>query len=46
MPVHIALTQWGDKWVFGANAAPVIFLDRQNQEPITKMNVLSARGHE
>ncbi|MCP3686830.1 MAG: helix-turn-helix transcriptional regulator [Gammaproteobacteria bacterium] len=44
MPVLIALTQWGDKWVFGENAAPVIFLDRDNREPIAKMDVLSAQG--
>ncbi len=44
MPVLIALTQWGDKWVFGENAEPVIFMDRENQEPIAKINVLSARG--
>ncbi len=44
MPVLIALTQWGDKWVFGENAEPVIFLDRDKQEPIAKMYVLSTHG--
>jgi len=43
MPVLIALTQWGDKWIFGENAEPVIFLDRENGEPISKIEVLSAR---
>lgn len=44
MPVLIALTQWGDKWVYGENSVPVIFLDREHGEPIAKMNVLSAKG--
>jgi len=44
MPVLIALTQWGDKWIFGDNAEPVIFMDRENGEPISKIEVLSARG--
>ena len=44
MPVLIALTQWGDKWIFGENAEPVIFIDRENREPISKIEVLSARG--
>lgn len=44
MPVLIALTQWGDRWIFGENAEPVIFMDREYNEPIAKMKVLSARG--
>ncbi len=44
MPLLISLTQWGDKWVFGENAEPVIFMDRENQEPIAKMKVYSSRG--
>jgi DNA-binding HxlR family transcriptional regulator len=44
MPVLIALTQWGDKWIFGENAEPVILMDRENREPISKIEVLSARG--
>lgn len=46
MPVLIALTQWGDKWIFGENAEPVIFMDRENQEPIARIEVLSARGRQ
>lgn len=46
MPVLVALTQWGDKWVFGENAEPVIFLDRQHNEPIAKIKVLSAHGEQ
>ncbi len=44
MPVLIALTQWGDKWVFGKNSEPVIFRDREHREPISRIKVLSARG--
>ncbi len=46
MPVLIALTQWGDKWIFGENSEPVIFMDRMHAEPISKMKVLSARGEQ
>jgi DNA-binding HxlR family transcriptional regulator len=44
MPLLIALTQWGDKWIFGENAEPVIFMDRENREPIAKINVYSSQG--
>jgi len=46
MPVLIALTQWGDKWIFGQNAEPVIFMDREYEEPIAKIRVLSSRGQQ
>ncbi|MGD2172667.1 MAG: helix-turn-helix domain-containing protein [Gammaproteobacteria bacterium] len=44
MPLLIALTQWGDKWVFGSGNEPVIFLDRENGQPISRVQVYSARG--
>ncbi|MFT5658775.1 MAG: DNA-binding HxlR family transcriptional regulator [Gammaproteobacteria bacterium] len=44
MPLLVALTQWGDKWVFGENSEPVTFLDRENREPIEQIKVFSARG--
>lgn len=44
MPLLISLTQWGDKWVFGENAEPVIFMDREHREPIAKMKVYSSSG--
>jgi len=46
MPLLIALTQWGDKWVFGENNEPLIFLDREHGEPIAPVKVYSARGVE
>jgi DNA-binding HxlR family transcriptional regulator len=44
MPLLIALTQWGDKWVFGAGNEPMIFLDREDGQPISRVQVYSARG--
>jgi DNA-binding HxlR family transcriptional regulator len=44
MPLLIALTQWGDKWVFGENNEPIIFLDREQGEPIARVRVYSSRG--
>ncbi|MDH3534190.1 MAG: helix-turn-helix transcriptional regulator [Gammaproteobacteria bacterium] len=44
MPLLIALTQWGDKWVFGENNEPVIFRDRERGEPISQVQVCSSRG--
>ena len=44
MPLLIALTQWGDKWVFGSGNEPVIFLDREDGQPISQVQVYSARG--
>lgn len=44
MPLLVALTQWGDKWVYGENNKPVIFLDREQGEPIAQVQVFSARG--
>ncbi len=44
MPLLIALTQWGDRWVYGENNEPLIFLDREHGEPIAPVEVHSARG--
>ena len=44
MPFLIALTQWGDKWIFGENGEPVIFLDKENSQPIEKIKVFSSKG--
>ncbi len=44
MPLLVALTQWGDRWVFGENNEPVIFEDREHGEPIERVQVFSARG--
>ncbi|MCP4387203.1 MAG: helix-turn-helix transcriptional regulator [Gammaproteobacteria bacterium] len=44
MPLLVSLTQWGDKWVFGEGREPVIFLDREHSEPISRIQVYSAKG--
>ena len=44
MPFLVALTQWGDKWVYGETKVPVIFLDRDQCEPIASVQVFSASG--
>ena len=44
MPLLVALTQWGDKWVFGENKEPLIFLDREQGRPIARIQVYSERG--
>ena len=44
MPLLVALTQWGDKWVFGDDNKPVIFLDREQCQPIPQVQVYSAQG--
>jgi DNA-binding HxlR family transcriptional regulator len=44
MPFLMALTQWGDKWVYGENGVPLIFVDRDHGEPIANVQVFSARG--
>lgn len=44
MPLLVALTQWGDKWVYGEENKPIIFLDREQGQPIPHVQVYSARG--
>ncbi len=44
MPLLVALTQWGDKWVFGENNEPLIFLDREQGRPIARIQVCSEQG--
>ncbi len=44
MPLLVALTQWGDKWVYGQDNVPLIFLDREQCQPIASVQVFSASG--
>lgn len=44
LPLLIALTQWGDKWVYGEHNEPMMFLDREQGEPIATVEVYSAQG--
>jgi DNA-binding HxlR family transcriptional regulator len=44
MPMLVALTQWGDRWVFGECNEPVLFLDREHGQPISPVRVYSMQG--
>jgi len=44
MPLLIALTQWGDKWIYGKNQEPVIFRDKISGHPIEKIRVHAEDG--
>ena len=43
-PTLIALTQWGDRWVFGDGQAPFLFVERDSGEPIRPIEVLAPDG--
>jgi len=44
VPVLVAITQWGDKWVFGEGSEPLRFIDREQGQPIRIMCVQSSDG--
>ena len=46
LPLLIALTQWGDKWVYGEGNEPVIFLDREQGKQISPIRVHAEDGRE
>jgi DNA-binding HxlR family transcriptional regulator len=46
LPFLIALTQWGDKWVYGEGNEPIIFRDRQTGQPISPIHVHAQDGRE
>ena len=43
-PTLIALTQWGDRWVFGEGEEPFRFVERDSGVPIRQINVSTADG--
>ncbi len=43
-PTLIALTQWGDRWVFGDGAEPFLFVERTSGEPIRDIEVCAQDG--
>ena len=43
-PAVVALMQWGDRWVYGAELAPVKVLDRATGEEIAPMRVMTPSG--
>lgn len=46
MPLLIALTQWGDRWIYGVGQEPIIFRDRENDQPISPIRVHAEDGRE
>lgn len=46
MPLLIALTQWGDKWVYGEGNEPIIFSHRETGKPISPIRVHADDGRE
>jgi DNA-binding HxlR family transcriptional regulator len=43
-PVLMALMQWGDRWVAGADRVPVRVVDRESGREIAQINVVSRDG--
>ena len=43
-PVLVALMQWGDKWVFGAQGEPIRIVDTETNAPIQPVTVVSRDG--
>lgn len=43
-PVGTAIMQWSDKWVFGSEGEPVRVLDKINNAPVQKVEVISRDG--
>ena len=38
-PIIIALSQWGDEWIFGEGREPLLILDARERKPIQKILV-------
>ena len=43
-PAIIALMQWGDRWIYGAERAPIRVLDHESGEEIAQMKVATPEG--
>ncbi len=46
MPLLIALTQWGDKWIYGEGNEPIVFRDKESGQPISPIRVHALDGRE
>jgi DNA-binding HxlR family transcriptional regulator len=44
LPILVALTQWGDRWVVGRGAEPLRIIDAEQRKPIRRIVVTSADG--
>ncbi|MEP3225398.1 MAG: helix-turn-helix domain-containing protein [Parasphingorhabdus sp.] len=43
-PIMVALSQWGNEWVYGKGKEPVNFVDRLSDEPIAPLAPTRADG--
>jgi DNA-binding HxlR family transcriptional regulator len=46
MPLLIALTQWGDKWIYGEGNEPIVFRDKESSLPISPIRVHALDGRQ
>lgn len=46
LPVIVALTQWGDRWVFGEGHEPIRLLDRNKCAPVRAVTVQDEDGRD
>lgn len=44
LPIVIALMQWGDRWIYGADRAPVRVVNRATKKGIPRLLVRDAEG--
>lgn len=44
VPVMVAISQWGNQWVFGEGRAPVALVHRETGEPIAPLRPANAAG--
>jgi DNA-binding HxlR family transcriptional regulator len=43
-PVLMAMQQWGDKWIYGDDEAPVVVVDTNTGEPLAPIDVANESG--
>ncbi|WP_372572328.1 winged helix-turn-helix transcriptional regulator [Ruegeria jejuensis] len=46
LPVMIAMAQWSDQWVFGADKAPFRYVDRETNSDVKPLKVITESGRE
>ena len=46
LPVLVALTQWGDRWLHQSDGAPSSFIERETGEKIAEIGVFSKDGRQ
>ncbi len=43
-PMIVAIGQWGDRWVFGPDGAPVSIIHKQTEAPVQEVAVFAMNG--